>query len=152
MLSKNQSSTPEALVVDYVTPIALVSLFKAIRARHLLVATVLLASVALQAVTILSTGLFDVEYLQVQRNATLQRLDSITGLDHDFSAISGSPDLTIYSVQNTNLSYPEGTNALYAVPKLHYTSGTLKVYRESCYRNILTRCFGSLQCHSNCPR
>ncbi|KAJ9608752.1 hypothetical protein H2200_006523 [Cladophialophora chaetospira] len=122
IIAERQKFPQEALLVEYVTPIALVSLFKAIRARHLLVVTVILASIALQLVTILSTGLFDVEYLQVRRNTALHRLDIITGLDHDFSIISGSPDLTIYSVQNTNLSYPEGTNADYAAPELSYKS------------------------------
>jgi hypothetical protein len=124
LISQSQTSMPEALLVDYVTPIALSSLFKAIKARHSLVATVLLASLALQLVTILSTGLFDVEYLLVQRNGPISLLDNITGVDHDFSTVSAGPDLTIYSIQNTNLSYPEGTTSLYAVPRLSYSPGT----------------------------
>jgi hypothetical protein len=124
MISQSQTSMPEALLVDYVTPIALSSLFKAIKARHLLVVMGLLASIALQVVTILSTGLFDVEYLLVQKNGPISLLDNITGVAHDFSTISAGPELTIYSIQNTNLSYPEGTTSLYAVPKLSYPAGT----------------------------
>jgi hypothetical protein len=123
MILERQSPKTEALLVDYVTPITFISLFKAMKERHLPVVMVLLALIALQLVTVLSTGLFDFEYLQVQKNATLSRLDTITGLNHDFSTISASPDLTIYSVQNTNLSYPEGTSSLYAVPKLSYPAG-----------------------------
>ena len=124
MISHDQAALSEALLVDYVTPSAPESLFKGIRARHSLVVIALLASLALQAVTVLSTGLFDVEYLSVTKNGRITLLDGISGVDHDFSTISASPDLTIYSNQNTNLSYPEGTTSRYAVPRLSYSRGT----------------------------
>jgi Protein of unknown function (DUF3433) len=125
MILQGQGSMSEALLVDYVTPNPLASLFKAIRARHSLVGMALLASMVLQLVTILSTGLFGIEYLPFQKNAPIHLLDTITGIAHDFSTISAGPDLTIYSIQNTNLSYPEGTTSLYAVPRLSYPGGTL---------------------------
>ncbi|KAK4940665.1 hypothetical protein LTR10_019295 [Elasticomyces elasticus] len=120
MLAQDPTSASEALLVDYVTPITLKSLFRAVRARHFLAALILLASMALQLVTILSTGLFDVEYLSVQKNGPIPLVDTITGASHDFSNIGAEPALTIYSVQNTNLSYPEGTTSVHAVPKLSY--------------------------------
>jgi hypothetical protein len=127
MLSQQGQISPEALLIDYVTPIPIVSLLKAAKARHLLVVIVLIASIALQLVTVLSTGLFDVQYLEISKNTTLSSLGSISGLDHDFSTVSASPDLTIYSIQNTNLSYPDGTTSLYAVPKLSYSAGACAV-------------------------
>lgn len=125
MMSEGRDSLPHALFVDYITPFTLVSLFRAIKARHLAVVTSLLTSIALLVVTILSTGLFDVEFVQIHKTAPITVLDTITGTDHDFSDVTASPDLTIYSIQNTNLSYPEGTSSNYAVPKLSYSGGML---------------------------
>ncbi|KAI1617029.1 hypothetical protein EDD36DRAFT_461890 [Exophiala viscosa] len=121
MIARDPTSTSKALLVDYVTPIALKSLFKAARARHFLAVLVLLVSLALQIVTILSTGLFEVEYVSIQKHGPISLIDTITGASHDFSNIGAGPALTIYSVQNTNLSYPEGTTSAHAVPKLSYS-------------------------------
>jgi thiosulfate reductase cytochrome b subunit len=124
MISENQGTMHEALFVDYITPLSIISLYKAMRARHFLVAMVVLATLAVQFVAILSTGLFSVDYLQVSKNTVLQQSDSITGVDHDFGTISSAPAMTIYSVQNTNLSYPDGSDGNYAVPILS-SSGKL---------------------------
>jgi hypothetical protein len=131
MILRANGSMSEALLVDYVTPIPLASLFKAIKAKHLLVAMALLTTMSLQLITVLSTSLFGIEYLLLQRDVTIRLLDSITGVDHDFSAVGGGPDLTIYSIQNTNLTFPEGTTSLHAVPRLSYPQGTLSPQSQS---------------------
>ncbi len=144
-MAEAKSVTSDALLVDYVTPIPVISLFKALRPRHVLVAASISTSIALQVVTVLSTGLFDMEYLRIGRNTLISQIDSITRLAHDFSTISASPDLTIYSVQNTNLSYPEGTNAFYAVPKLSYPAGN-SAPSQSQYEVHGLTFYDSIQC------
>lgn len=113
----------QALLMDYITPTSLKALPRAIKARHFLVAVTLLATVALQLVTVLSTALFDIEYLSVRKYENILRLDTISGLSHDFSAIDASPVLTLYGIQNTGLNFPEGTTSFHAVPKLFYSRG-----------------------------
>jgi hypothetical protein len=118
------AAASEALLVDYLTPMAPVRLFKAIKARHIMVATALMVSFLLEAVIILSTGLFDIEYLPIKRETPLAVLDHITGANHDFSRIGASPALIVYGVQNIGLTYPEGTTASHAAPKLAYASAS----------------------------
>jgi Protein of unknown function (DUF3433) len=131
MLHRHGGNDAQALLTDYVTLISIVALAKALKARHFLVIGTLLATMLLQLVTIISTALFDTQYITVQRNGNVMQLDTLGGLSQPLSAVEPSPVLTIYGTQNTGLNLPEGTTMHHAVPRLSYQSGMLDVLHNT---------------------
>ncbi|KAL1651426.1 hypothetical protein SLS58_000766 [Diplodia intermedia] len=102
-----------SLLLDYIDPMNIVSLFSSLRNRHWIVHSALAGTFLIQVITVLSSGLF------ISAQTTIRTEDA--GLTA-WTVFSGSvpdtagsePASNAYAILASNLSYPNGTRDQYA--------------------------------------
>lgn len=109
-MQEKPTRASQSLLADYISVMLPVALFKAFKNRHLVVAATITCTLLLRLVIIVSTGLFALQEVPVQKNNIEVRLDSTfsgDGVDYKTGA-SNAFDI-VNSVLFKNGTYPDGT-------------------------------------------
>ncbi|MBA7489607.1 hypothetical protein ES702_00141 [subsurface metagenome] len=122
-MAKGPAPASRSLLLDYVTPLLVKSLWKAIWYRHFNVAATISVFVLIKLITILSTGLFALKYLPFtnlpQDVRVVTQFDDSLGLEA--AAIDDQPALAVYGANIFGLSLPNGTSSSYAFQQFELT-------------------------------
>ncbi|OQV09514.1 hypothetical protein CLAIMM_13628 [Cladophialophora immunda] len=124
MAARPQPAT-KSVSLDYISPISLVALYKAAKNLHYPVCLVLLSSLLLTGITVVSTGLFSLQYAEiVTQGATLSTTNKFDIADFDWSTTDARPAAIVYAALDLGLAYPSGTTAQYAVQDIFKVGGS----------------------------
>lgn len=115
VLRSGLSDASTSVLLDYVSPWNVISLFKSVKAKHFIVAISILATLLIRLLIVFSTGLLllqdtFVENLPVRLTAN-QRF---VGDEFNNSAVNGDAALIVAGTEVLGLQYPYGTNQAYA--------------------------------------
>jgi len=131
MWQKPQSAE-RSVLLDYISPISIVSLFRSVKHRDFGVFIAVSGSLFLKAVTVLSTGLFVTANIPITfENAPGALQDKFVSSDltyYNRDTIFGTNEekrsaFIVYGVHNFNLSYPLGTTKDYAYQIFNTSQG-----------------------------
>lgn len=135
------------LLLDYVSMSQPRAAFSSIKHQHWAVAAAVSASILLQLLKILSTGLFTLEDVNIGRNTTLLVTDQFDQTAWDspgdgyFSRVGYI--MPTLAIQGHNLSYPVGTSKDFAIPSLKLEDLALsRFFRKSCQYSSLLKYLG----------
>lgn len=125
ILRREPSPASQTLLLDYVSELQIVTLWRSIRSGHLIVALCTLSSILLKISTILSTGLFFVETTNVPfphtELAPFDRPDpsiwNTTGHVVDRISLTAAAN-AVFAHENFNASYSPGISNEYAYPTI----------------------------------
>lgn len=109
-MQEKPTGASQSLLIDYISVMLPVALFKAFKNRHLAVAASITCTLLLRLVIVVSTGLFALQEVPVQKNDIEVRLDttfSRNGIDYRTGA--PNPFDIVNSVLFKNGTYPDGT-------------------------------------------
>lgn len=115
-----QVNTQRSLLLDYISPLLLTSLFRAIKFRHWCVVTSLVGFMLLKLITIFSTGLLVLSSTHLSdQYAHLQASHILSAKSHcgtgyefcNYTDLSIDPVLDYYAILNNRLPYPQGTTS-----------------------------------------
>ena len=106
----------KSVILDYISPISLTTLYQAVKNSHYKVFLVVMSSLLLKALTIFSTGLFTLQPTNITSpNATLLLTSKFDGSQTDFTNVDGRPATIVYGAEYLGLQYPSGTTSQYAI-------------------------------------
>ncbi|KAF9889990.1 hypothetical protein FE257_006670 [Aspergillus nanangensis] len=109
-MQEKPTEASQSLLLDYISVLLPVALFKALKNRHLIVAATITCTLLLRLVIIVSTGLFALQEIPVRKDNIEVRLDStFSGDDVDFISGNSNPFDIVNSVLFKNGTYPDGT-------------------------------------------
>ncbi|KAK3367800.1 hypothetical protein B0H63DRAFT_405165 [Podospora didyma] len=102
-----------SLLLDYIDPLNIVTLYKSIQNRHWTVTCAVAGTFLLQAAVVLSSGLF------VSKQTTIYNTDAQVIVHDTFTGqfsgvIDQKPAANAYGILSSNLTYPQGTYERYA--------------------------------------
>lgn len=115
-LARGPVTAEKSLLLDYMSPFLVVSIWKAIRQRHWLILVTISGFLLIKAMTVISTGLLVLENVLVADRAGHFQLDNVfdaSTFAHGQDADSESADI-VYGVLAHQLNYPPGTTATQA--------------------------------------
>ncbi|KAJ5200051.1 Protein of unknown function DUF3433 [Penicillium cf. griseofulvum] len=105
----------KSVLLDYISEMQLISLWRALKNRHFIVASGVASSILLRLLVIFSTGLFSLQQVQVQRTNVPIQIHSNFNVEN--STLYGF-GLQAYDILNgvlfDNLPFPEGSTANFA--------------------------------------
>ncbi|GME25425.1 uncharacterized protein LTHEOB_12324, partial [Neofusicoccum parvum] len=102
-----------SVLLDYVDPMNVVSLFHSARKSHFFVSVAIAGALTAQLMVVLSSGLFEaVSVMVLKEDAALTATEVFTG-EYDYT-LTSRPATVIYGRLLYNLSYPLGTTQDYA--------------------------------------
>jgi hypothetical protein len=108
-MQEGPTEASQSVLLDYVSPMQPVALFKAFRNRNLVVSSAISYSLLLSLALVLSTGLFALREVQIQRNGVeIQLLDTFISGDI-WTLTEGNPFDILTEILFTNGTYPDGT-------------------------------------------
>jgi hypothetical protein len=108
-MQEGPTEASQSVLLDYVSPMQPVALFKAFRNRNLVVSSAISYSLLLSFALVLSTGLFALREVQIQRNGVeIQLLDTFISGDI-WTLTEGNPFDILTEILFTNGTYPDGT-------------------------------------------
>ncbi|PVH95147.1 hypothetical protein DM02DRAFT_691295 [Periconia macrospinosa] len=109
VLQRRPTAASKTLLLDYVTPSLLESLYGAMRSAHWPVAIAITSSLLLKLLTVASTGLLILQKTPVVRyDCPLSAVDDFA--NHLNTTVTGSaPVLAVQAIQNNTIGYPGGT-------------------------------------------
>ncbi|KIW80320.1 hypothetical protein Z517_06935 [Fonsecaea pedrosoi CBS 271.37] len=105
----------QSMSLDYISPMQIYSLWKALKNKHFIVMTSIVGFMLLKVVTLISTGLFiTVPTIQHYPSLDLIQLNSFNGSAVNVTSFPTLNDsslvYTAYGILASGLSYPEGTS------------------------------------------
>ncbi|KUJ19489.1 uncharacterized protein LY89DRAFT_773942 [Mollisia scopiformis] len=114
VLATSSSPAEDNILLDYLSPMTFIALYKAIRASHYPVAVSITGSLLLRALIIFSTGLLNLEQQIIMTQTQLTVLDRFNFTTNNSNTTS-TVDLTseIWAIKAYNLSFPFGTTDTY---------------------------------------
>lgn len=128
-LHKGDATVAKSLLLDYISPIQLTSLTRAIMNRHVSVIATILGFTLLKLITVVSTGLL----VMVSNNMPIENVTFYattffngSGYNETNGISVGDPSLayTAYAVMNQHLPYPEGTKGDLAYQSFVYPANS----------------------------
>lgn len=124
LLHRKPASAAQAVVLDYVSPIAPVTIYQAIRQRDALVTLASVSSLLVTLLIVVSTGLLGLIAFPVARTGLSMTVsDSIV---HKAPSLSTSnvqmPFYIFDAIHNLTLKYPPGTTASFAYQSFNLTN------------------------------
>lgn len=113
-----QGPTPaaESIFLDYLSQWNLISLYKSIRKRHFLVSLCVAGSLLLNVVTVLSTGLFELDTVPITRNVELTATHTFDASNWDPVWNDGRPMGACLGYMDEKLARPMGIHDPYVYP------------------------------------
>ncbi|KAB8204898.1 hypothetical protein BDV34DRAFT_196526 [Aspergillus parasiticus] len=115
--SMNQRARPasQSLLLDYITPWNVISMFRSMKNKHWAVGLSVLGSLLITLLTVFSTGLFMLDSVRLQNiPTTLKASAQFNSGGYDSKMVDGVPALSVAGAGRFNLSYPTGTTDQYA--------------------------------------
>jgi hypothetical protein len=110
MVGKHQEAD-KSVLLDYVSVMQPVALYKALKNKHAVVAYAVVCSIALRLLIVFSTGLFAFQQTAVHRpNVVIQLSDSFSPNATKFDDVGSQPFDILNGVLFEGLAYPQGTN------------------------------------------
>ena len=118
------SAPKDSLSLNYVSPLNVVALVRALKASHYIVAIALTNSLLIAGMTIISTGLLNskLELIDVKANITVLDQFNFTEIQSERAALPQSAAL--YASWRFNESLPFGTTEEYATSSLSFENTT----------------------------
>lgn len=114
----------KSLLLDYVSPVLPVVLFRAIRNSHYEVVLAISSSSLLAGLTIFSTGLFTTKIVDITSyNVSLITNNKFDFSNVDWTNVDSRSTAPFYAMIQLGLDYPLGTNADYAVQDFSLLQG-----------------------------
>jgi hypothetical protein len=113
-MSKKPQTADNSLLLDYISPFSPWAFYVALRRFHWAVAAALLGTMLVKLLYVLSTALFILQPLLVQRPIQLS-MDSFSGRKYNASLVDNTPILAWTASFLDSVSFPAGTNDQYAV-------------------------------------
>lgn len=124
-MAKGPQPALNSLLLDYVTPLQLVSLWNSLRKRHFAVTSSISVFFLIKIITIVSTSTFELASIQQNGVATAMSLNNTfdgSKFDHAASVDSRAAYI-VYGANQYNVSLPVGTSDTYAVQTFSPASG-----------------------------
>ncbi|GJC94890.1 hypothetical protein ColKHC_03716 [Colletotrichum higginsianum] len=131
-MSNGPVDAPQGLLIDYITPMTISSLFKSAKRKHFLVTLGILGSLALRALVVVSTGLLSVEQQTMAADATITVLDQFN-LSRNLRIFAVDAGVTIWGVHHKGVAYPPGTTEKVAAQSFLVSGYVFEADFESCY-------------------
>ncbi|KAH0847288.1 hypothetical protein AYO21_07323 [Fonsecaea monophora] len=130
-MAKGPQRAENSLLLDYVTPLQLSSLWRSLRRGHFAVSSSIIVFVLIKVITVLSTGMFSLQ--SVQRNdvpTSMALNNTFVGTDFDHAAsVDSRAAFVAYGHKAYNISLPVGTTDQHAVqsfaPRDGFVNGSL---------------------------
>lgn len=122
LMAQEPQSVQKSLLLDYIDPMNIVSLYTSFRNHHWVVMSALAGTFLIQLITVLSSGLF-VSSETTMRNvgAHMTAWDAFSG---SVPATAGAePATNVYGILASNLSYPNGTLGQYSYQWFNSSDG-----------------------------
>ena len=105
----------KSLLLDYVSSMSPIALWKAVSNKHHFVSLVIVSSALLTATTIFCTGLFILQYTDITtHDVPLAVRNKFDWSNFDWQSVDARPTAVVYGTL-LGLTYPDGTTARYAV-------------------------------------
>ncbi|KAH8893091.1 hypothetical protein GQ53DRAFT_718706 [Thozetella sp. PMI_491] len=114
LLKRNSSArSANGLLIDYVTPFSVVSLFQSLQRKHFPVTLGFLGGLVLKALIVVSTGLLAPQTIERDgvANYTTVSQFNLSALSRETVVDSG---VTIWSIKNQSMPFPPGTTSTFA--------------------------------------
>lgn len=117
----------KSILLDYISPVAPVALWRAISNSHLAVVLSILSSFIIIALTVASTGLFVLAHVDVTTHAAPLLTTNRFSFDRfDWASTDARPAGLVYATTRLGLQYPAGTTVQYAVQDFSTPSGSFE--------------------------
>lgn len=101
----------KSVLLDYVSDMQPVTMWKAVKNKHLIVFSGVSCSLLLQLVIVFSTGLFSLEEVKVRKqNVPIQLHDVLSTQNSTLGSVGSQPYDIVNGLVFDNLTYPLGTN------------------------------------------
>ena len=114
-MRQKPQTAENSLLLDYVSPWNVITMFTSFKATHFVVTITILGSLVIKVLTIASTGLFILQEVTLHGvSADLVLLDKFDGSSYESSRVDGSASLTVAGISALNLTFPVGTTDQYA--------------------------------------
>jgi hypothetical protein len=129
-LRNGNATSTRSILLDYVSPLQVTSLWHALQLRHVSVIVTITGFALLKVITIISTGLMMVGLTQRPlSNTTLMAITNLNGSTYptvNHVNVNEPPDVvyTAYAVMNNLLPYAEGTSGMSGYPRLRPSVGS----------------------------
>lgn len=135
-MARGPQTAKNSLLLDYITPFQLISLWRSIRNSHFNVASTVIVFFLIKVITILSTGIFSLRAVCQDGVATAMAL--INTFDgsafREAASVDSRAAYVIYGQQTYNVTPPPGTSDQYTVqsfsPGDNFINGTLTFSAE----------------------
>lgn len=128
-----QRSTPasKTLLMDYVSPSLIESLWRAIRSSHWPIVIVVINTLLIKLLTVASAGLLFLQRTPVTNNhcEIVALTDFVT--EFNTSSIGATPILATLALQNKTISIPPGTSAKGAFQRLQPRSKSSSMFSRT---------------------
>lgn len=125
-LARGPVSAEKSLLLDYITPFQIVALWRSIKYRHLTITSTVLIFVLIKALTVISTGLLNLEAIEFEDVAQSMRpltiFNGSQGLPVE--AVDSRAAVGLYGAKNFGMLLPNGTTLEYAF-QLFEPAGTV---------------------------
>ncbi|KAK0625700.1 hypothetical protein DIS24_g10987, partial [Lasiodiplodia hormozganensis] len=119
ILRKGPSPAADTLLLDYVEPARLTSLWVSLKKAHWPVSIAIVGTLLLQLLTVVSTGLFQLQSEMMNHTGVALLYGDEFALEPSNNfAVGAAPVLSAIALSNGNLSYPAGTSENIAFPAL----------------------------------
>jgi hypothetical protein len=115
-MAQGPTHPEKSLLLDYVSPMQVVSLWCAAKHRHWVIILTISVFISIKVLTIISTGLLVLESPMIQANPTTLVANTTfdTATFGNGSKVDSGPKYTVYGHHPYNLPYPAGTTDKYA--------------------------------------
>lgn len=126
-MAQGPQPASQSVLLDYISPWNLLTLFRAVRHSHVTVALAVLGSLLLKGLIVLSTGLFVLQNVTVQtHDAKLQQTSAFItdGTAFNASDVATRPITILMGLVENNLTLPAGTTDSYAFETFDSKGGT----------------------------
>ncbi|KAE8374693.1 hypothetical protein BDV26DRAFT_295753 [Aspergillus bertholletiae] len=115
LMGQTPRPASQSLLLDYVSDWNVITLFRALKHCHWVVAIAVLGTLLLKLLTVASTGLFMLQNVRVSDVHTkLIAEATLSGADYDSANVDSNAALTVVGNKFLNLPYPIGTTDKYA--------------------------------------
>ncbi|EON69758.1 hypothetical protein W97_09021 [Coniosporium apollinis CBS 100218] len=123
LMAREQQTAENSLMLDYVSPWILSSLYQSIRASHFPVAVAVTGTVLIKIMTILSTGLLTLAVAPIHNNGTaLIALDKFRNNPFNISSVVSAPVAAVWAASVYNTTLPFGTTRDFAFQSFKTTN------------------------------
>lgn len=128
LMSRGTVSASESVLLDYISPWNVSALVKSLKRRHFMVSIPIAVSLVIKVMTVISTGLFSAENVQLDLKRDFKAQTVFDGTGFNQSAMDSRVYLKTWGVAQHNLSNPAGTAQGHAFQNFFYdtTEGEYK--------------------------